>query len=78
MLGILHPDGVCDPARVGGGHVQVRVRVCVDVDLVAALQAQLIVVDTHLTKLNKIIDFPVFKKLFISGFGLQKFNDMEA
>ncbi len=53
VLGILHPDGVCDPARVGGGHVQVRVRVCVDVDLVAALQAQLIVVDTHLPKLKK-------------------------
>ena len=34
MLGVVHPDGVRDPARVRGRHVEVRVGVRVDIYLV--------------------------------------------
>ena len=50
VLRVLHPGSVCDPARVGGGHVQVRVRISVDINLVLPLQSQLVVVDSHMAE----------------------------
>ena len=47
VLGVVHPEAVGDPPGVGGGHVQVRVGVRVDVNVVAALQAELVVVDSY-------------------------------
>ena len=41
MLGVVHPDGVRDPARVRGRHVEVRVGVRVDIYLVPDITIRL-------------------------------------
>ena len=41
MLGVVHPDGVSDPARARGRHVEVRVGVRVDIYLVPDITIRL-------------------------------------
>ena len=41
MLGVVHPDGVRDPARIRGRHVEVRVGVRVDIYLVPDITIRL-------------------------------------
>lgn len=50
MLRVVHPDGVSDPARIGGRHVKVRVRVRVNINLVPPLKPELVIIDTDMTE----------------------------
>lgn len=51
MLRVVHPNGVSNPARIRGRDIEVRVGVCVNINLVSSLQPELVIIDTNMTKL---------------------------
>ena len=52
VLGIVHPEGVGDPSRIGGCNVQIGVGIGVNVNLVLALKPELFVVDADVAVLG--------------------------
>ena len=51
-FGIVHPEGVGDPSGIGGCHVQIGVRIGVNVNLVLALKPELFVVNADVAVLG--------------------------
>ena len=51
MLGVVHPHSVSDPAWIRRSNIEIRVGVCVNINLIFPLQSQLVIVDADMTKL---------------------------
>ena len=51
MLGVIHPDGIRDPAWIRGCHIKIRVWIRVNINLILPLEPQLVIVDADMTEL---------------------------